>query len=227
MKIKFGSLVVNGSGKIGGHVVSHNKGGSYMRTKVKPVNPQTLSQVNVRARFSTNSKGWNSITAAQRLAWNAALTLQRKMNNMGESILLSGKALYSKVNQNLTTIGTTAISAPVTPGAGFSLTTFSATSVHGTNVTTLTFTSAIPATHKLVIMATPPMSAGITFIKNKLRIIKVSPSTDVSPLVVTTDYVNKFGSIPAAGALIYFRAYAIEIASGFASQAVQCVATVS
>ena len=39
MKIKFGSEVVDGRGKIGGHVYSKNKGGAYKRTKVTPSNP--------------------------------------------------------------------------------------------------------------------------------------------------------------------------------------------
>jgi len=44
MKIKFGSIVVNGSGKLGGHVYSSNRGGNYVRTLATPSNPQTPAQ---------------------------------------------------------------------------------------------------------------------------------------------------------------------------------------
>ena len=49
MKIKWGALVVDGRGKLGGHVAAQNRGGSYLRTKVTPSNPQTTFQTGVRS----------------------------------------------------------------------------------------------------------------------------------------------------------------------------------
>jgi hypothetical protein len=227
MKLKFGSFIVGGSGKIGGHVVSHNKGGQYLRTKVKPTNPQSTYQLGVRSRFSTNSKNWISLTDVQRAAWNTAVGIQKKVNAMGDIMILSGKALYSKINQNLGLIGSAAINLPVNAGAGFSLTTFSATVVHATGVTTLTYTAAIPATHKLVVLATPPMSPGISFVKNKLRFMASYATADASPITATAAYTARFGTPAVAGQKVHFRAFAIEIASGIASQGVECVAVVS
>jgi hypothetical protein len=47
MKMKFGAIVTEGRGKIGGHVASKNKSGAYLRTKVTPVNRQSVAQSNV------------------------------------------------------------------------------------------------------------------------------------------------------------------------------------
>ena len=55
MKIKFGAIVVDGRNKIGGHVMSKNRAGAYMRTKVSPVNPRSLDQMSVRSRLSAIS----------------------------------------------------------------------------------------------------------------------------------------------------------------------------
>jgi len=59
MKIKFGAIVVAGSGKIGGHVASKNRGGAYLRTKVTPTNPNSPAQAGARALLASLSTGWS------------------------------------------------------------------------------------------------------------------------------------------------------------------------
>src|SRR4051812_170938 len=73
MKVKFGSLVVDGRGKIGGHVLSKNRGGAYMRTKVTPINPQTADQSTVRGTLTSLSQSWRALTQNQITAWNNAV----------------------------------------------------------------------------------------------------------------------------------------------------------
>ena len=50
MKAKFGSFIVDGRGKVNGHVISKNRAGSYIRTKVTPVNPRSTAQLTQRAK---------------------------------------------------------------------------------------------------------------------------------------------------------------------------------
>jgi hypothetical protein len=50
-KIKFGMMMTDARGKLGGHVFSKNRSGAYVRTKVTPVNGQTTAQTGVRAIF--------------------------------------------------------------------------------------------------------------------------------------------------------------------------------
>jgi len=45
--IKFSAIVSDARGKIGGNVFSRNKGGSYIRSYVKPINPSTPKQTQV------------------------------------------------------------------------------------------------------------------------------------------------------------------------------------
>lgn len=73
MKTKFGAIIVDGRGKIGGHVASKNRGGAYLRTKVTPANAQTSAQNQVRNLFTSLTQGWRGLTQAQRDAWNAAV----------------------------------------------------------------------------------------------------------------------------------------------------------
>jgi len=51
MKTLFGAIVVDGRGKLGGHVASKNRHGSYFRTKVSPSQPASQYSANVRAAY--------------------------------------------------------------------------------------------------------------------------------------------------------------------------------
>jgi len=64
MKMKFGAIVVDGRGKIGGHVASKNRGGAYLRTKVTPSNPQTGYQAAVALDASHSIRRPGSLCSA-------------------------------------------------------------------------------------------------------------------------------------------------------------------
>src|SRR5690606_18792227 len=105
MKMKWGALVVDGRNKIGGQVASKNRGGSYLRTKVTPANPQTVAQSIVRSIFTVLSQAWRTLTQAQRNAWNAAVTDWQRTDIFGDIKSPSGFTLYMRLNQNLSLIG--------------------------------------------------------------------------------------------------------------------------
>src|SRR5690606_32580834 len=112
MKIKWGALVVDGRGKLGGHVASQNRGGSYMRTKVTPSNPQSTFQTTVRQLFGSISSGWSGLTQDVIDAWNAAVDDWKTTNIFGDLKQPSGKALYKRLNQQAQLAGYSAIGTP-------------------------------------------------------------------------------------------------------------------
>lgn len=59
------------SGKLGGHVYSHNKGGQYIRQYVIPVNPNSNAQLTARAVFGCASSSYHSLTPSQKTNWNS------------------------------------------------------------------------------------------------------------------------------------------------------------
>src|SRR3972149_5825724 len=83
MKIKFGSILTDGRGKLGGQVYARNRSGAYVRNKVTPNNPQSGFQSTARARLAGFSEGWRGLTQAQRDAWNAAGPDFPKTNQFG------------------------------------------------------------------------------------------------------------------------------------------------
>jgi hypothetical protein len=204
MKIKFGAMIVAGSGKIGGHVASKNRGGAYLRTKVTPVNPNTTYQASVRNSLSTISSSWRGLTQAQILAWNNAVGMYKVTDIFGSIQNPSGFNLFQRLNNNLTRAGVATITAPPLPVAIPVIITAVAAQVHA-GATTITFTTDPILTASVIeVFATAPLSAGKSFVKSELRFIGLLPTITAHVSTLTTLYATKFGGPGVAGQKVFF-----------------------
>ncbi|MFM9797382.1 hypothetical protein, partial [Streptomyces turgidiscabies] len=79
---------------------------------------------------------------------------------------------------------------------------------------TLTFTDAIPATAKVKVFATPPLSQGISFVKSEYRLIDVLATADTSPVDIKAAYDLKFGPVPGNGVKVFVKLVPVNIATG-------------
>lgn len=87
------------SGKQGGIVWSHNRAGAYVRTRSIPVNPSTDRQVAVRNAVKALSIGWqNTLTEAQRNAWENYGANVNWFNPLGVAMKLTGEQHYIRSN---------------------------------------------------------------------------------------------------------------------------------
>lgn len=213
MKVKFGSLIVAGSGKIGGHVVARNRSGSYMRTKSTPNNPQTPAQTLARGSLATFSSNWRALTQAQRNAWNGAVEGFKGTNVFGDLVTPTGKNLYTRLNVNIALVSGSPIVLPPEPTSIPSPTGLGLTAV-GAGAVTLSGT--VTLTVDMIIEATPQLSAGVGFFKNKFRVIDTEVAGVTAPIVITTPYSNKFGA-PIQGMKMAVRLTSIDAATGITS----------
>jgi len=105
MLVKWGSIIVRGSGKLGGHVYSSGPSGASVHTSARARNPQTKYQMEVRSRFTQFTQGWRNLTESQRDTWYDAESSFSRSNRFGDMISLSGKNLYESINTNRQIIG--------------------------------------------------------------------------------------------------------------------------
>ena len=214
MKMKFGAIVVDGRGKIGGHVASKNRAGAYLRTKVTPVNPQTSFQLGVRNRFTGLSQGWRGLTEAQRISWNAAVTDYQVTDIFGDLKNPTGINLYQRLNNNLLTIGEAAVAVPPLPSAVQAVVLASIAAAAGAGTIVATYAPAIDANTKVKVFATAPGSAGKSFVKSEFRLIDVIVTADASPFDISTEYDAKFGSVGTAGQKIFMKFVPVNLNTG-------------
>jgi len=211
MKAKFGAIIVDGSGKIGGHVVSKNRGGAYIRTKVTPTNPNTVAQQNVRAMLSGLSTAWAGLTEAQRSSWNGAVADYASTNVFGDLKNPSGFNLFVKLNTNLQNGGFSAVdTVPAKETVPYSEI---ATAIY--DISSAEFNVTFPDSNYdgvvLYVQATPAVSAGKTNVNSLFRTIGVFTGVAGS-IDVYGQYVAKFGAL-AVGANASLRLAPI-VASG-------------
>lgn len=87
------------SGKLGGIVASHNRGGQYLRKLATPTNPGTPEQEFIRTTMADLSNRWaNTLTQVQRDAWdNYALAVPLPGVN-GGSNNVGGVGMFNRSN---------------------------------------------------------------------------------------------------------------------------------
>lgn len=200
-KIKFGMMMTDARGKLGGQVFSKNRAGAYVRTKVTPANPRTSTQMLSRSILGLLSASWSGLTDAQRRAWNSAVNDWQKTDVFGDSRKPTGKNLFTGLNKELLQSGQSQLNLPpekvIMPELAELIPIFSL----GDSELDLNI-AAVPTDFVLQVSATPSMSAGTSFIDDKLRVIAYVPAGAVAPASLFSSYVNKFGT-PEEGANVH------------------------
>jgi hypothetical protein len=213
MKVNFGMMITDGSGKLGGQVASKNRGGAYLRTKVKPSNPQTVAQQQARYKLTSSSKNWSSLSQTEIAAWNSATSSWIHSNVFGNKVTPTGKNLYTKLNVLLGNIGVAPITLPPVPA---SLSDIQGLSIATATISALTIawtSGAVPAAENWLLEATKCVNAGRFFVKNLYRVIANIAPAATTPYNAFTAYETKFGA-PVAGQRLSIRIKQIDNTTG-------------
>lgn len=198
MKIKWGMMMTDGRGKLGGQVASKNRSGAYVRTKVTPVNPNTSFQSAVRQRLSSLSKEWGALTEKQRLAWNeAANSGQWNKNDIfGDARRPTGKNLFTGINLvSLETTNTLLLNVP--RKANFAQFSVDGVTIASGGAVTITVDVAEAPTlgTRWQVEGTVAVSAGRYYLKNLFRFLSATNvvAEGSASLAVAPEYENRFG----------------------------------
>lgn len=213
-KIKFGMMMTDARGKLGGQVFSKNRGGAYVRTKVTPTNPQTTFQTAIRTTFAGFSQAWSGLSEAVRSAWDGAVSSWSTTDVFGDLKNPTGKSLYLRLNQRAVNAGFssfTTVPAKAEMPEGIVSEVSVETVAQDVQVTGLVDNAAV----RVVVRATPKLSQGTSYVKNQLRVIQNFDSTNFDPATLYSAYVARFGA-PVAGDNIYF-GFTSVLASGQSS----------
>lgn len=218
--IKFsGIAAVDGRGKVGGSVFSKSRAGAYVRNKVTPVNRRTPAQQAVRSLLAFFSQAFRALTPSQIAGWNnAAANGYVTTNIFGDTVHKSGIGLFCGLNLNLSAAGQAPIDdAPVQGSVGNPGSIAPTADVSSTELFVNAGYAAgdvVPAGMTLIVLATAPVSAGISFVKSQLRQIGTIPAAgDTGTTNMWTAYVDKFGA-PPAGAKIFIGVNTVNNTTG-------------
>lgn len=205
MKIKWGMMMTDGRGKLGGQVASKNRSGAYVRTKVTPVNPRTSYQSAVRQMLAIVSKSWDTLSENARTSWNAAADSGDWNRNdiFGDSRKPTGKNLFTSINLvSQRTTNTPILQVPRKAGFAVSNTsTFTAGigDIPGQLSANLVVqvSGDITTGTRFEVQATPPVSAGRFYFENEYRFISATNAVTegANTLNLGAQWSNKFGEV--------------------------------
>ena len=92
------TLLAQVSGKLGGTVFSHNRGGKYIRSAATPTDPNTVFQQVVRANMATLVATWPTITDKDREAWATYAANVPLPDRFGEPRSITGQQMFIRCN---------------------------------------------------------------------------------------------------------------------------------
>ena len=214
-RIKFGMMMTDARGKLGGHVFTKAKSGATIRTKVTPLNPRTSAQSEARSALGSNSQAWRMLTETQRLAWNSAAQEVSKTNAFGDTYFPSGKNYFTAVNNNLRNVGGAVLENPPAlvemPGLTSVEVDFDLLAEQ-LDIAPNFVGNSIDAV--LVCNATSGQSAGRYNFSGKYRKFDYFALTGLPSNTLLFDrYVSKFG-VPSAGQKVSFEFYLVNQTTG-------------
>ena len=201
-KIKFGMMMTDARGKLGGQVFSKNRAGAYIRTKVTPTNPRSMAQTTVRASFAVFTQGWSALTLALIASWNSAVSSWSTTDVFGDLKNPTGKNLYLRLNQSATLAGYPSFDTVPEKLEMVSGIVTEVLPIISLGIIELTDVYAGSGA-RVVVFATEPVSNGTSYVKNKLRQIYSEVGDVYSPTDAFSAYENRFGTI-VLGQNIFF-----------------------
>lgn len=201
MKFK-SALVTQASGSVGGATFAHNQGGLYVRARSIPTNPSSAFQVAVRANLAALSNAWSAtLTAAQRAAWGVYAANVPLVNSLGDSINVSGIAMYNRSNAPRLQAGVSTLAAAPT---NFNLGAFTIptiTCVAASSNLSVAFTNtdswATAVGGYMFVYASRPQSPGINFFNGPYRFAgKISGAVvpPTSPVTIAVPFAAAAGN---------------------------------
>lgn len=180
------------SGSIGGNTYSRNRGGSYVRRRVKPDQGPYGRQGVARAALASLSGSFNSLTQVQIDQWNNYAENHLITNALGLSIRMTGHQAYVALNSNLLQSGQAPLSSPPSSTIPAPFLTLSA-AVVAPDALTVTFTPAIAAGSVIQVWQSIPGNKARNPGVNQKRLVAYSAVDDTSPLSLTLRFPGMAG----------------------------------
>ena len=218
-KVNFGTTINDARGKIAGIVMSKNKSGSYVRTKVTPINPRTPAQQQVRSNFANGAKAWSgTLSAASRAAWVTFANTYPRRDIFGNSITLNGLNMYLSLNMVLNQLGVGSAAVPPATSAITPATWAPAWAV--LSATAMTFnelTDSPDAAPYNYLFATRPLPPGRKATPSDYRFIYAAADPGVSGTVSVFNEYQAVFAAPVPGLAVFGLIATADSVSGLLS----------
>lgn len=220
--IKFGPVISDARGSVGGTVFSRNAAGAIMKQRTTPTYPASQKQQERASLLSTIIEDWQgTLTTPERNAWNALAQITSLPNKLGEQFTPSGLNLYVRSNCMLDLTAQAHVVVPPVSAVGPSPTfTLIWTTLIGIEVSAIgNFDTAGAA--KLLTQRSAPLPLSINYFKGPYTLIYAMNGAyfDILPallfpsaqLVATSRYFFKWRAVDSDGTVSAPAYYSVDV----------------
>lgn len=191
-----GPVVAEIRGSVGGTVFSRNRYGAICRYRAKPTVSVTAPALAAKARMTAATQLWQTMSDAERLAWNQWADGNPIVGALGEAQILTGHVASVGINCRLQLMGIAMVTAPPITPAPAPLTTMTVAPDATLSGCDITFTATpTGATDVLWILATQVASAGKIWVENLLKANILSGAAQASPFDAITVVEARIGAL--------------------------------
>jgi hypothetical protein len=190
-----GTGIGQASGKLGGMVFSHNRGGAYVRARSMPTQPGGKYQTGIRDAVEAASQQWRALSANARAAWVTWADGNPLPNRIGQSIRLQGNAAYVQLNARIALNGGVQIGLPPPGDPPLPLATMSLNTDVGAGAFNVVYTpTPLTGGCELYVWGCLLQDPSITYVKNRLRQFAIGGVNGPSPFNIEDDFKARFGT---------------------------------
>ena len=219
--VKYGSIVTELIGKIGGHV--YQKCGQSHSVRSNPSRKVSQSSFSLiqRGKFAQLASLWNSITVDEKQSFQTNAHTYHTFNKYGESTVLTAFQLFMMLNTPLVMAGfpavTTAIAYVTPPNPGLICSTFSATY----NLVELYNANIVGSDYRVIVYMSRPYP---TFFGRKHPEKTYVAALEVSVNLSTNVFLDYIAKMPEPLSLVskyYVEAWIHQLSTGCFTRSLQ------
>lgn len=207
------------SGRVGGSVFSHNRGGMYIRNGSIPSIVTTQKATNYKGFLGLASQAYANLTDEQAAAWREYAANHPVTNRLGRSHTLTANNWFVACNSRLLAAGNSAITLPPAYPSPQGVLIDSAAVAAGAGTATITLsTTPLGTNSQAWIRGARVQSGRIVNVTNKLTEITISAANVASPIDIATKLEAELGSFQA-GDWYHFEVRVLDDRTGLISAA--------
>lgn len=212
-----GAVVTQVSGRIGGSVFSHNKGGQYIRAGVVPKKVTSAAALTQKSILSTVTRSWALLDAAQKAAWSHYTTENPVVNRIGMKKSLSGHQAFVGLNSRLLRAADAGIALPPTaaPPSPVTITSFSV-DISDTSAEIAFASSPLGNDIRMWVWAALVSSPGQTFIGSQFVLLDVTAKATTTPDDIFAKLELRFGTLQP-DQVVWIRVQTMDSTTGLVS----------
>ena len=202
------------SGSAKGVTAAKTRGRKYIRNRGYGGSVRTSAQASVKSVFKQLTQAWRNLTNEQILAWNALALTQMGKSVLGTGAKISGANLFTRLNYWVVACGGAIMTEPPVL-KGVEAPTSATIALTSEKFTfTLDGEPAVPADLKLIILAAPAQSNGITRAYAKAVQIGGPLEPASEEYDIKADYDAKNGAPTAAAPKVFLRYFFVNTKTG-------------